>query len=238
MTDSGKHDKIEPIKALELGTSTSSTEGDISTSSRVKFDEAYANADTSRIVIEPKQEPVVALVEIQNRPSIMDLARDKTIVAADGLPPPTPAQVIEKAELTKAKFSNTIEQLRLQLDSGTQPTLSPQDRTSLTSSIQHVDNYLASAVTQGTGVETKTALEISEKPPLHRFLSFLTEGEKRLDNLIGGIQSLDLQHNRLSPEALLGVQVRLGFVQMELEFFTNVLNKSLESTKTIMNVQI
>lgn len=238
MTDSGKYDKIESIKAVELEKSASSTDGDVSTPSRVKFDEAYARADTSQIVIEPKREPAIVPTDIPNRPSLLDLARDKTIAAAEGVPPPTPTQVVEKAELTKAKFSNTIEQLRLQLDSGQQPTLSAQDRTSLTTSIQHMDNYLAAAVTQGTGVETKTAIDVSQKPPLHRFLSFLTEGEKRLDNLIGGIQGLDLRHNRLSPEALLGVQVRLGFVQMELEFFTNVLNKSLESTKTIMNVQI
>jgi len=44
--------------------------------------------------------------------------------------------------------------------------------------------------------------------------------------------------DKLTAGRLLAVQVKLSFVQQELEFFTNVLNKALESTKTIMNIQV
>jgi hypothetical protein len=37
---------------------------------------------------------------------------------------------------------------------------------------------------------------------------------------------------------MLAMQVKVGFVQQEMEFFTGMLNKALESTKTLMNVQV
>jgi hypothetical protein len=37
---------------------------------------------------------------------------------------------------------------------------------------------------------------------------------------------------------MLAMQIKVGYVQQEIEFFTSLLNKALESTKTIMNVQV
>jgi hypothetical protein len=37
---------------------------------------------------------------------------------------------------------------------------------------------------------------------------------------------------------MLRIQLKVGYITQEVEFFTAVLNKALESTKTIMNVQV
>jgi len=44
--------------------------------------------------------------------------------------------------------------------------------------------------------------------------------------------------NQLSPATMLLIQIKVGYIQQEIELFTSMLNKALESTKTIMNVQV
>ncbi len=236
MSNQFKEDKIEKIEKVGLSTSSGLQDKalDMTENSRVKFDEAYAKADPTKIQAEKLAEPQpIAETSGTQRPSLLDLA-SKSGAIEQSISPPTPQQVIDKAELTRNKFASTIETLQQNIDH----TPTAPDRAAMTTSIQHVDRYLNQALSQVTGVETKTAIDVTSRPPLLRFLGLLTEGEKHLDGLLSGIKELHLEKNKLKPETLLGVQVRLGFVQTELEFFSNVLNKSLESTKTIMNVQI
>jgi hypothetical protein len=47
-----------------------------------------------------------------------------------------------------------------------------------------------------------------------------------------------LQKDQISPASMLAIQIKVGFISQELDFFTGILNKALESTKTIMNVQV
>lgn len=222
--------KIEKIEKIGLGKAAETTDT-LSSQSRAKFDEALSNADPTRITAEVKAEEAKP---VDNRPSIMDIAGKGNTATPTAIPPPTETEVLSQADLTKQKFQNLIDTLSANQD---KPVAAPE-RASMTTSLQHADRYLNQALKAVSGVEAKTAIDQTDRPPLMRFLNFLTEGEKRLDNLIGGLQDFKTTHKELSPEMLLSVQIRLGFVQTELEFFTNVLNKSLESTKTIMNVQI
>jgi hypothetical protein len=230
-----KQSKIEKIEKIGLDKSAGlqDAETQLSTQTRIKFDEALAKADPSRIQVEAPPVVTQQAPEVDKKPSLLDIA-GQPVQPDQAIPPPTASQVLDRADLTKQKFSNAIDLVKQNLDI---PIGAPE-RASMTASLQHADKYLNQAVTQATGVETKTAIDTSERPPLMRFLNYLTAGQNRLDSLISSINSADLQHNQMSPGALLGVQIRLGFVQTELEFFTNVLNKALESTKTIMNVQI
>lgn len=237
MAQSFGEENIEKIGKIGLDKSAglSNTLSDqLEAQSRVKFDEALAKADPSRIKAEavPVQNQVAVVPEVDKKPSILDIAGKQT--QEQVVTPPTPAQVIQRAELTYEKFTNAIDLLKQNINA---PVNAP-DRASMTASLQHADRYLTQALSQTTGVEAKSAIDVSNRPPLIRFLSFLTDGQKRLDNIVSGISSIESSGKKMSAETLLGVQIRLGFIQNEIEFFTSVLNKSLESIKTTMNVQI
>jgi len=102
----------------------------------------------------------------------------------------------------------------------------------------HIDSSLRTAVGKvGVEVTDQTVKPLTPNPMV-TFLNYLTTSDHKLSTLISEVKALDISKNRLTPEKLLAVQIKLGFVQQELEFFTNILNKALESIKTTMNVQI
>jgi len=115
--------------------------------------------------------------------------------------------------------------------------LNPNDVNTLSGHIEHVDRELQDVSQLTTGVEVGSSIP-KEKSPGVRFLNFLTESDKKLGTIVDEISNLQKSPNRLTPSTLLAVQVKLGFIQTEMEFFTATLNKALESTKTLMNVQI
>lgn len=74
--------------------------------------------------------------------------------------------------------------------------------------------------------------------PIERFLGFLTHGQYQLQKLSSDVQMMHLNKTEISPASMLAIQIKVGYISQEIEFFSNMLNKMLESTKTIMNVQI
>lgn len=75
--------------------------------------------------------------------------------------------------------------------------------------------------------------------PVRKFLGYLAHGQHQLENMSTEIAQMEKEGaDKLSPSKLLTVQLKMGFIQQELEFFASLLNKSLESTKTLMNVQV
>lgn len=74
--------------------------------------------------------------------------------------------------------------------------------------------------------------------PVRRFLDLLSHGQSQLESLSSHVQGLSARKDEISPADLLALQLKVSHVQQELEFFTALLNKSLESTKTLMNVQV
>jgi hypothetical protein len=75
--------------------------------------------------------------------------------------------------------------------------------------------------------------------PVRQFLDYLANGQSNLDKLGGHVEALAERGDKmLSPADLLTIQIKVSNVQQELEFFANLLNKTLESTKTLMNVQV
>jgi hypothetical protein len=104
--------------------------------------------------------------------------------------------------------------------------------------LTHIDENLKIALDRA-GIEAKDVKPTNldgMTNPIERFLGMLTEGQSHLDGLTNQIASLN--SDEIRPADLLAVQVKVNYVQQELEFFTNLLNKSLESTKTLMNVQV
>ena len=106
----------------------------------------------------------------------------------------------------------------------------------LNDKLNGVDTHLKSAMTQA-GMPYDP-MKSGNENPVSRFLDMLTQGQDKLMSLTSHIEGLAAGGNSLTPERMLSLQLKVNYIQQELEFFTNVLNKTLESTKTLMNVQI
>ena len=205
--------------------------------SKVKFDDAVARADPSKVErrdIAAAQEPVISEVK---KPSLMEIA---TKVSNEPTQvPPTPKGVASQAADLRRQMERPRAVLLDEMES--QPAvlanLNPNDVNLLSGHLEHMDRALRDVSQLTTGVEVGTMIP-KEKSPAVRFLSFLTESDKKLGGIVDEIKGLQSGQQRLTPATLFAVQIKLGFVQTEMEFFTATLNKALESTKTLMNVQI
>jgi len=230
-------EKVEPISGSEE--TKLRTEGlDYSEElKKTQFDEALEKAKVAKV---EKQTPAQAppSIEIaQNQPakeSLMDLAK-KT------------SQEVPKVAVTPSDLSTQASQLRQRMRTTQNLVTQAQsqnvqlpaaDLKKMSAHIEHIDQGLKDITKLTKGVEVGSAVVSKEKPPLTRFLSYLTESDKKLNTFMDEIGGLKIGKQQLSPDVLLGIQIKLGFVSQELEFFTSTLNKALESTKTVMNVQI
>lgn len=74
--------------------------------------------------------------------------------------------------------------------------------------------------------------------PVEKFLGMLTHSQDQMQKMDEYIAYLDSHPDRMNPAAALSVQIKMHHIVTELEFFTSLLNKSLEGTKTIMQVQV
>lgn len=81
--------------------------------------------------------------------------------------------------------------------------------------------------------------EVSLTKPFSTFFGFITNGERQLFSIerelaaFGGPGA-----STLSPVDMLRIQVKMSHVSQQLELFTSMLNKGLESSKTVLNTQI
>jgi hypothetical protein len=181
---------------------------------------------STRTNVEEKVEPVTksSLMDevrnLNNRVDRFSKVNAKDLVAqAD--------EVVKQIETIKTKLSTPD----LELKPGTQ--------TLLQNKLSHIDENLRVALSKA-GVEyTPTAhLENKTINPIDRFLGFLTSGQHQLASLGNEINNMHLNGKDISPANMLRIQMKVGYITQEIEFFTAVLNKALESTKTIMNVQV
>ena len=132
-----------------------------------------------------------------------------------------------------------IETFKTEL-SGTNANVRPAYQSLLRNRLEHIDDSLKIALSKA-GVEytppevgaTKGAVK-----PIERFIGLLSNSQYQLEHLSSTIDQLQLTDAKLSPASMLAIQIKVGYVQQQVELFTNVLNKSLESIKTIMNVQV
>jgi len=108
----------------------------------------------------------------------------------------------------------------------------------LQSKLTHIDESLKIALNKA-GVEyVAPVAQKNLSTPIERFLGFLTSAQAGLEGLGNDVERMSLVKGQISPADMLAVQVKVGYIQNEIEFFTALLNKALESTKTIMNIQV
>jgi len=234
--------RIEPIEGVEsqkpLRVEPSETgEGG---PSKVKFEEAMEKADPSKVEqrpIEPKSEKIAEATGIKENPLEMAAKASQKITEKA---PITPDELVDQVK----KIQNGAERPRAvllrandALPADAFNKLPEEMVAELSGGIEHMDRSLREASKLTTGVEVGSAID-TEKPPLVRYLSYLTESDKRLSTFVSDLSALNLQKTRLTPSMMMAIQIKMGFIQQELEFFTATLNKALESIKTIFNVQI
>lgn len=148
---------------------------------------------------------------------------------------------VNPADLKKqsADLIAKIETFKTEL-SAANANVRPAYQTLLRNRLEHIDDSLKIALSKA-GVEytppevgaTKGAVK-----PIERFIGLLSNSQYQLENLSTTIDQLQLTDAKLSPASMLAIQIKVGYVQQQIELFTNLLNKSLESIKTIMNVQV
>lgn len=109
----------------------------------------------------------------------------------------------------------------------------------LRNKLEYIDENLRIALDKA-GLEyiPPDMLEGGGKTPVERFLSLLSNGQDQLKTLGGELQRIGETRTHISPANLLMVQLKVNTIQQEIELFTSLLNKALESVKTIMNVQV
>lgn len=228
-----KIEKIEKIDKLDKKEKTNSIE------------ELY-NQDASKIA-EPNKDHFEALMaQEKKKPAV-----EPTGAISEGSKPSLMDEVstfntkVESASRSNPKnIAVQATELIAQLDELKSKLATPNIE--LKSSVQnllknrlsHIDESLKIALNKA-GVEYVPPPEQKNlSTPIERFLGYITDAQAQLQSLGGDVEKIALKKGEISPADMLAIQVKVGYIQQEVEFFTSLLNKALESTKTIMNVQV
>lgn len=123
--------------------------------------------------------------------------------------------------------------------STSKPELSRSVEGALERKLVHIDESLKIALSK-VGADYAPPVNASKGlvAPIERFLGYLTNGQKQLGELSTHLEAIDSQGKTISPAGMIALQIKVGLITQQVEFFASLLNKALESTKTIMNVQV
>lgn len=185
--------------------------------------------------LEQQQKPPVSVkTEHVDRASLLDEVRNinhklDTVSRASPADIATQARgVIAQIEDVKAKLTTPDLEIK-----GSVQTL-------IRNKLSHIDENLKIALNRAGLEYTPQAPTPATNlaSPIDRFLGLLTHGQYQLQRLANDVDIMGKDSSRFTPASMLAIQLKVGYVQQELELFANLLNKSLESIKTIMNVQV
>lgn len=226
-------EKIEEVKKVAKKAKAAEIPHDLNEAAMERMPPNKDKFDTLVTKVE-KTEPAV----LENRrvdtqkTSLMDEVRslDRKVNNVHNI---TPDKLVAQAQDVVAK----IDEIKGKLSS---PDLELKGSVQnlLRNKLSHIDENLKIAL-QKAGVEYQQPQKVQAPTnPIDRFLGFLTDGQHQLNTLANDVNLMHLNRKEITPASMLAVQIKVGFVQQELEFFAALLNKALESTKTIMNVQV
>lgn len=136
-------------------------------------------------------------------------------------------QIISRMDTEKSKLSRVKE-------------FAPSDQTLIRNRLTHIDDNVKIALSK-TGLEPTDATSKASAPKANKvtnFIDTLTSSQANMQNLQTYIEKLSASGKRLSPVQMMSVQLTMNQIQQQLELFTSLLNKALESIKTVMNVQV
>jgi hypothetical protein len=136
--------------------------------------------------------------------------------------------IISELEQAKTKVTQSATEIK------------PSYQTLLKNRLTHIDDNLKIALSKA-GVEytpSTTTQPTKGTSPLHRFIDSITSSQSQLDNLQTAIDRLNVPGQTIEPAQMMAIQLKMNYVQQQVELFSNLLNKALESAKTVMNVQV
>lgn len=166
------------------------------------------------------------------KPSLMEQVTDLNR-KVDQVKKVQPTDIVAQAQDVISRMSEIKEQLALPNQS-----IKPAYRNLLQNKLTHINENLRIALSSAGVESVPPPTQATSNNPIDRFLGFLTDGQSQLSSIAKEVETMHLNKNNLNAASMLAVQIKVGFIQQELEFFSSVLNKALESTKTIMNVQV
>lgn len=156
-------------------------------------------------------------------------------------------QSSSSSSVDPASISKQIKTISTQIDSA-KNTLSnvkdikPSYQNLLRNQLTHVDDNLRIASSKFGSEQPPVAAAVKgEAQPTNsvvKFIDNLTSSQKQLVDIQQSIEKMSASGKALSPGDMLAVQIKMNYVQQQMELFTNMLNKALEATKTVMNVQV
>jgi hypothetical protein len=111
-------------------------------------------------------------------------------------------------------------------------------KTILRNKLEHIDESLQIAISKSGGEHTGFDKPTGLMSPIDRFLGMLTHSQTQLQSLASDVVKLQGPDGNITPANMLLIQIKVGHISQEIELFTSMLNKALESTKAIMNVQV
>jgi len=172
-------------------------------------------------------------VEPVTKSSLMDEVRNLN-QRVDRFAKVQPKDLVAQAD----EVINQIETIKTKLKTPNLE-LQPTTQTLLQNKLSHIDENLRVALNKaGLEYHPSTHLDNKTVNPIERFFGFLTNGQSQLASLSNEVNQMHLNNKEITPANMLRIQMKVGYITQEVEFFTAVLNKALESTKTIMNVQV
>lgn len=225
--ESSKIFKIEKVEPLDESQKLSAVEvsHDEIAPSKMKFDSALVKAE---INVEQKVTPVQTEA---NR-----LLSPMAELGVQRLGPATRETALQRVSEVREKLVEPTQKVEETIKQNPDLKLRPVDESALSEKLIHVDAAVRSALGMA-GVEAKAV------PPapgatnsLTKFLGYLTHSDKQMRSL--EVELNALKPGEITPGKLLAIQIKVNYIQREIEFFTTAMSKALESVKTIMNVQI
>lgn len=132
-----------------------------------------------------------------------------------------------------------FEQVKTKL-SQAQGDIKPSYHTLLRNRLAHIDDNVKIALNKA-GVEYTSAPQATSTQnanPIQQFIRMMSNSQQQMENMHTTLEQLHLTGQQISGPNMLAIQIKINYIQQQIELFTSLLNKALESTKTLMNVQV
>ena len=83
-----------------------------------------------------------------------------------------------------------------------------------------------------------TAAMLSSANPMVKFLSLITDGERKMAAVKDQIATLRANKDEINPAYFLLLQMKMSRAQQELEYSSMILSKAVEDLKTLQNINL
>lgn len=176
-----------------------------------------------------KPEPIIEEVQ---KPSPMDEVR-RLNYKVESIARASPETIKARADELVAE----IDSIHQKYSQFTQMDIKTSYQSLLKNRLSHIDDTLKIALSK-VGLEQSAAEIKRTTNPIEMFLNYLSHGQDQLGKIGDTVNRMQSKGLNLNPVDMLAIQVNMHQIQQQLEFCTNCLNKALESTKTLMNVQV